>query len=67
MLRRPFGCVRFVAGRLLPLWFLAAGQAVATEPSSSAAFQELLFRLQQHPALRVPLAERSHWQANAEG
>ncbi|MEW8252891.1 MAG: TolC family protein [Candidatus Thiodiazotropha taylori] len=67
MLRRPFGCVRFVAGRLLPLWFLAAGQAVATELSSSAAFQELLFRLQQHPALRVSLAERSHWQANAEG
>ncbi|MBW9263407.1 MAG: TolC family protein [Candidatus Thiodiazotropha sp. (ex. Lucinisca nassula)] len=66
MLRRPFVCVRVFAG-LLPLCFLAAAQAVATDQSRSAAFQDLLLRLQQHPALRVSLAERSHWQANADG
>ncbi|MEW8627137.1 MAG: TolC family protein [Candidatus Thiodiazotropha sp.] len=67
MVRRLFGSVRFVAGRLLPLWFFAAGQAAATEQISSPAFQNLLLRLQQHPALRVSLAERAHWQANADG
>ncbi|MCG7871474.1 MAG: TolC family protein [Candidatus Thiodiazotropha lotti] len=67
MLRRLFGSVRFVVGRYLPLWFLAAGQTAATEPVSSAAFQSLLLRLQHHPALRVSLAERAHWQANADG
>ncbi|MCG7900005.1 MAG: TolC family protein [Candidatus Thiodiazotropha weberae] len=43
------------------------GEICATEQITSPAFQNLLLRLQQHPTLRVSMAERSHWQANADG
>jgi hypothetical protein len=67
MVRRRFGiAVCFIASLML-LWGLVVGQIFANEQHSSSAYQNLLSRLQQHPALQVSSAERSHWQANADG
>ncbi|MCU7844089.1 MAG: TolC family protein [Candidatus Thiodiazotropha sp. (ex Monitilora ramsayi)] len=64
-------CLRVCNHRLHPplllIPLLATGQTIAANTADHTVFQDLLVRLQQHPALSVNASERRQWEASAEG